>query len=108
MPKTNTFPIRARLVSVIPDRTQFKQYMPQFHFDKLYVTIPVPTSEASMPLGAGGEITLTLEGFTAMLSNVADAIDKMHEEWQERYDREQVEKAKRLNQEANKGKGTKE
>jgi len=86
--------IRGQLKSIWPDRTQYKPYAYNLEMDKVWVEIDIPDEECrgervrhidkeAAAVGAGGvyyegETTLTLNGFTCLLGNIADAIDTLH------------------------------
>lgn len=79
MPPKNTMMVKARLKSAIPDRIQFKPYMPYFEFENVFVTLPLPAAEVTRE---GDNLVLTLDGYKALLSVAADAVDDLHAEWE--------------------------
>lgn len=70
--------IRAKVVSFNSSRQQFKPYSHELQPVDLYVEIPVP-AEGIVTVEAEGGTVITLAGFTAILNNVATALDGMHE-----------------------------
>lgn len=68
--------ICGKLLSVHADRTAYKMYSPQLGFDNVMVEIEVPDSTVIRK--EENEITLSLEGFTAVLDAVASSIDNLH------------------------------
>lgn len=76
--------IRAKVESLSVDRHQYKPYNAVLTFDPpLFIEIPVDTAEVEEE--KGGTIILTLDGFTAMITAYADALDRMHTDYQNRY-----------------------
>jgi len=71
--------IRGQLKSIWPDRTQYKPYAYNLEMENVFVEVDVPEDELKTTTkGDITETTLTLNGFTCLLGNIADAIDEMH------------------------------
>jgi len=71
--------IRGQLKSIWPDRTQYKPYAYNLEMQDVFVEVDVPDEDLKTTMkGDITETTLTLVGFTCLLSNIADAIDDMH------------------------------
>ena len=83
--------IRGQLKSIWPDRTQYKPYAYNLEMENVWVEVDIPDEECKVnsttyvtDVEKGAvrqditETTLTLNGFTCLLSNIADAIDDMH------------------------------
>ena len=75
--------VRGQLKSIWPDRTQYKPYAYNLEMDNVWVEVDVPAEDVKVINHIeGGEstkqTTLTLNGFTCLLSNIADAIDTLH------------------------------
>jgi len=73
--------IRAKVESASPERTQYKPYSTTLTFeDTLFVAIPVP-AEHVIEKTKGGQIVLSLEGWTIFLDVYASAVEKLNERW---------------------------
>jgi len=71
--------IRGQLKSIWPDRTQYKPYAYNLEMQDVFVEVDVPEDELKTTTkGDITETTLTLNGFTCLLGNIADAIDTLH------------------------------
>ena len=71
--------IRGQLKSIWPDRTQYKPYAYNLEMQDVFVEVDVPEDELKTTTkGDITETTLTLNGFTCLLGNIADAIDALH------------------------------
>ena len=83
--------VRGQLKSIWPDRTQYKPYAYNLEMQDVWVEIDIPDEECkvnstmySTDIEEGAvrttitETTLTLNGFTCLLGNIADAIDTLH------------------------------
>jgi len=71
--------IRGQLKSIWPDRTQYKPYAYNLEMQDVFVEVDVPEDELKTTMkGDITETTLTLNGFTCLLGNIADAIDTLH------------------------------
>jgi len=75
--------IRGQLKSIWPDRTQYKPYAYNLEMENVWVEIDIPKEDVTVTDHIeGGEstlqTTLTLNGFTCLLGNIADAIDMLH------------------------------
>jgi len=73
--------IRAKVESATPDRTQWKPYAATLTFDDtLFIEIPIPV-EHVVEIAKGGQIILSLEGWTIFLDTYTSAVEKMNERW---------------------------
>ena len=71
--------VRGQLKSIWPDRTQYKPYAYNLEMQDVFVEVDVPEDELKTTTkGDITETTLTLNGFTCLLGNIADAIDTLH------------------------------
>ena len=71
--------IRGQLKSIWPDRTQYKPYAYNLEMQDIFVEVDVPNEDLKTTTkGDITETTLTLNGFTCLLGNIADAIDTLH------------------------------
>ena len=74
--------IRGQLKSIWPDRTQYKPYAYNLEMENVWVEIEVADTDiAGTKITEGGTegIILTLNGFTCLLGNIADALEEMNE-----------------------------
>jgi len=79
--KPATVLIRAKIESATPDRTQYKPYATTLTFeDTLFIDIPVPAEHVIEQM-KGGQIVLSLEGWTIFLDEYATAVEKMNQRW---------------------------
>ena len=76
--------VLAKVERVTADRTNYKQYSPQLVFEELFVEIEMPDDGVIPNEKVPGTI-LTLKGFTVLLDTVATAVDKMHSDYQRKY-----------------------
>ena len=71
-----------QIKSIWPDRTQYKPYAYNLEMQNLFVELEVDEAGVvSQQKGDDDEAIntiLNLEGFTALLGNIADSLDKMH------------------------------
>ena len=77
MPK-DLVKVRARLVSVSPDRTQWKPYHTILEFDNVFVDIEVPAELVRKEKGA---TVLDVNGVAVLLDVYTTAIEKMNDRW---------------------------
>jgi hypothetical protein len=76
-PPVNKTTIIAKLESVSPERQQYKPYMYNLLPQDVYVELELEPEQIA---GQDSEkIILNLDGFTAVLCQLADAIDEMHD-----------------------------
>lgn len=65
--------------SIAPDRSTYKQYNPQFTPEKeMIVEVPVPSY---LVREEDGKLILSLDGFTALLENIASPMYEMHKKF---------------------------
>ena len=77
--------VTGKVEKIITDRTKWKSYLPEVTFDNLFITFQLPSDEAVVD--DDGNVTVTLDGFAmSILDPFATAVEKMHNEWQERED----------------------
>jgi hypothetical protein len=67
-----------KVESITVDRTQYKPYTSVLSGQELYVEISLDDEDNLRK--EGGKTILTTNGLAVMMSNVADAIDAVHEE----------------------------
>lgn len=90
--------IRGQLKSIWPDRTQYKPYAYNLEMQNVWVEIDVPDESVKVieeygDDGKGGEIltgfeyVLDLDGFSCLLGQVADSLDKLHNQYLKTFQR---------------------
>jgi hypothetical protein len=70
--------ITGKLRLLTPQRQQYKPYAYELEFDNVGVELEVPANGVEKK---GQEIVLNLIGFTAVISQLCDAIDGMHDDY---------------------------
>jgi len=76
--------IRAKVESASPERIQYKPYSTTLTFDdNLFIEIPIPAEHviATAKGEKGGQVVLSLEGWTIFLDVYASVVEKMNEKW---------------------------
>lgn len=75
--------VRAKLESLTVDRHQYKPYVTSLLPTNVYVEIEVPVDDVvdTFEVDGSNAMVLNLHGFTAVLSEVANVIDTMHDEY---------------------------
>jgi hypothetical protein len=63
---------------VTPQRQQYKPYTYELEFSNVEVELEVPSEGVEKK---GQTVVLNLQGFTAVISQLCDAIDEMHDEY---------------------------
>jgi hypothetical protein len=71
--------IRAKLESIAPQRQQYRPYLFDLHPQDVYVEIEVSADQVLETTES--LVVLNLDGFKAVLSKVADAVDEIHDEY---------------------------
>jgi hypothetical protein len=69
--------IRAKVVRISTDRTQYAPYKYDLEPENLYVELIVPEGNI---VHKDKEVVVELEGFSLLLGSIADSIDSMHKE----------------------------
>lgn len=77
MAKKDTVTLRFRIESIAPQRQQYRPYLFNLLPENTFLDIEVPAG--GMIQDDGDFTVLNLEGFKAMLSSVADAVDEVHD-----------------------------
>ena len=70
--------VRLRVLEITSDRQQYKPYSHKLGADNLFVDVPLDEGEI---IADGKTVVLTIDGFAAVLGEIADAIETMHEEY---------------------------
>jgi hypothetical protein len=73
--------VAARIFSVAPDRTEYKQYNARLMLRNVYVAVEIPDNMIRSDLSSENKTVLTPDGYAYLLGELADAVDAMHEEW---------------------------
>lgn len=81
MNEPETLTIRGQLVKCVADRTRYKNYVPEIWFDRLYVDIQVPKTEAYYEPEVG--TIVTIDGLMLhIIDPLATALETMHDNWE--------------------------
>jgi hypothetical protein len=85
--------IRGQLKSIWPDRTQYKPYAYNLEMQDVFVEIEIPEEGGKkieiVPAEGGVEdiVVLNLDGFSCLLGQVADSLDKLHGQYLKSFQR---------------------
>lgn len=71
--------IRLKVETIAPDPNQYKPLSPVLVPDNLYLQVSIPKEEV-IGVNEGGEMTITLDGFKALLKEVSHKLYETHEE----------------------------
>jgi len=69
--------IKAQVISMSPQRQQYRPYLYDLAPLNLYVELPL---DDDVVLQDGEQVVITLDGFTALLGKVATSLDEMHKQ----------------------------
>lgn len=75
--------IRAKVLQINVDRTQYKPYSNTLEPQDLWVEMVLPEGsvvEDTKNPETGRRVVITMDGFSVLLGQIADSIDKMHDE----------------------------
>lgn len=70
------------VLSIAPDRTQYKPYSPEYACDGLFVEVVIPSSVIRFAENDG--VALTPAGLAMVIDILASAIDDMHDNFRSR------------------------
>lgn len=71
--------IKAKVMSMSPQRQQYRPYLYELTPDNLWVELPI---DPDTVLESGETVVITLDGFTALLGKVATSLDEMHKQYE--------------------------
>lgn len=70
--------MRGKLVSVRPDRSEYKKYNPEIHFEDVYVDFQLPAEAVIKQDGDG--LLMSIKGVQAILRQTVVMVDELERE----------------------------